>query len=309
MKRISIPDLKEATDNDMMSDSKNNEFLKAGAIGPIHQDYPWSNVGLHLYIGRPGSGKTWNVMRHLLITQKLGPFYSKIVYAGRNGENDETYRTHKQRLKQYIDEVKPSELLDYLKWHIKKKEKYYALYKFIMSGNKDPNTEMMRIIDKHGFWEKIRTRRGWVSSGKLDIPRIVGYTIDKLLNKYKVGVYPLPLYVMLDDGSSSDLIAKRDSEIVQLLKHNVRHHHITVGIMIHTINDAIRELRRLISDVVFYKGIGYDDMELALKTIPTGYTIKQIWPVYQSELIGKHAYIVFHVNSGTYEVHRDDGVG
>ena len=110
---------------------------------------------------------------------------------------------------------------------------------------------------------------------------------------------------MLDDGSSSDLIAKKDSEIVQLLKHNVRHHHITVGIMVHTINDAIRELCRLISDVVFYKGIGYDDMKLALETIPTGFSIKQIWPIYQNQLVGKHAYMVFHVNNGSYEVYPD----
>ena len=113
MSRISR--LKDSVDDTMASDSRSNEFLKAGQVGPIHKDYPWSNVGLHLYIGRPGSGKTWNVMRHLLISQKLGPFYSKIVYAGRNGENDETYRTHKPRLKQWIDEVKPSDLLDYLK--------------------------------------------------------------------------------------------------------------------------------------------------------------------------------------------------
>ena len=46
-------------------------------------------------------------------------------------------------------------------------------------------------------------------------------------------------------------------------------------------------------------------MKLALETIPMGFSIKEIWPVYQSQLIGKHAYMVFHVNNGSYEVHPD----
>ena len=96
-----VSSLIKDVDKSMAKSNKKNQFLKGGEVGPIHPDYPWSNCGLHIYLARPGSGKTYSVMRHLIISQSLptGPYYSKIVYAGRNGDNDETYRTHKQKLK------------------------------------------------------------------------------------------------------------------------------------------------------------------------------------------------------------------
>jgi len=290
----------KSVDKSMAKASKQNEFLAAGKVGPIHEDYPWSNCGLHIYIGRPGSGKSWSTLKHLLICQSLptGPYYSKIVYAGRQADNDETYKTHKKKLLPWLIEVKPDKLLDFLKAHIKKKDEYYAMYKFVMSDMKDPNSTMVRILNENAnLFYKRRSRRGPLI---FDPQAFYEYAME-FFTSANTGRYPLPLYIMLDDGSSSDLIAKKDSEIVQLLKHSVRHMHITVGIMTHTITDSIKELRRLISDVVFYKKVHYDDLELALKTIPTGFNEKEIWPIY-SRMKGKHSHLIFHTFDGTYEV-------
>jgi hypothetical protein len=62
-----------------------SKFLEAGKVAPIHPDYPYSNVGLMLFVGKMGSGKTNDVLKNLMMTDSLGPkgspFYSKIVYS------------------------------------------------------------------------------------------------------------------------------------------------------------------------------------------------------------------------------------
>jgi hypothetical protein len=72
-------------------------------VFPIHPDYPYSNVGLMLFVGQMGSGKTNDGLKHLMTTDSLGPnespFYSKIVYSGSVGEDDEIYATFKKALK------------------------------------------------------------------------------------------------------------------------------------------------------------------------------------------------------------------
>jgi hypothetical protein len=64
---------------------KQSKFLEKGKVSPIHNNYPYSNVGFMLFVGKMGSGKTNDVLKHLLISDNLGPenkpFYSKIVYS------------------------------------------------------------------------------------------------------------------------------------------------------------------------------------------------------------------------------------
>jgi hypothetical protein len=65
-----------------------------------------------LFVGKMGSGKTNDVLKHLLITDNLGNdnntgFYNKIAYSGSIGEDDETYITFKKALKTPIINVPP----------------------------------------------------------------------------------------------------------------------------------------------------------------------------------------------------------
>jgi hypothetical protein len=46
-------------------------FLEAGKVAPIHPDYPYSNVGLMIFVGKMGSGKTNDVLKHLMMTDFL----------------------------------------------------------------------------------------------------------------------------------------------------------------------------------------------------------------------------------------------
>jgi hypothetical protein len=105
-----------------------SKFLEAGKVAPIHPYYPYSNVGLMLFVGKMGSGKTNDVLKHLMMTDSLGPngspFYSKIVYSGSVSEDDETYTTFKKALKTPIIQVPPNKLMEFLNEHLRVKKKY-----------------------------------------------------------------------------------------------------------------------------------------------------------------------------------------
>jgi hypothetical protein len=130
-----------------------SKFLEAGKVAPIHSDYPYSNVGLMLFVGKIGYGKTNDVLKPLMMTDYLGPnespFYSKVVYSGSVGEDDETYSTFKKALKTPIIQVPPNKLMEFLNEHLRVKKKYYAIYKYIMNDFKEPNKTMQIILDKH----------------------------------------------------------------------------------------------------------------------------------------------------------------
>jgi hypothetical protein len=45
-----------------------SKVLEAGKVAPIHPDYPYSNIGLMLFVGKMGSEKTNDVLKHLMMT-------------------------------------------------------------------------------------------------------------------------------------------------------------------------------------------------------------------------------------------------
>jgi hypothetical protein len=123
---IDIPSLESKVDKKMIKLCKQSKFLEKSKITPIHPQYTYSNVGLMLFVGKMGSGKTNDVLKHLLMTDILGennkPFYNKIVYSGSVGEDDETYTTFKKALKTPIINIPPNNFMEFLKEHIRVKK-------------------------------------------------------------------------------------------------------------------------------------------------------------------------------------------
>jgi hypothetical protein len=66
-----------------------------------------------LLVGNMRSDKTNDTLKHLLIEDHLGsdetPFYSKIVYSSKGGEDDEIYSTLKKSLKTPIVQILQSQ--------------------------------------------------------------------------------------------------------------------------------------------------------------------------------------------------------
>jgi hypothetical protein len=62
----------------------------ADLVAPIHPDYPYHNVGLRLFVGKMGTCKTNDVLKHLMMADSYElngfTFYSKKVYSGSVGK-------------------------------------------------------------------------------------------------------------------------------------------------------------------------------------------------------------------------------
>jgi hypothetical protein len=167
-----------------------------------------------------------------MMTESLGPngspYYSKVVYSGSVGEDDETYETFKKALKTHIIQVPPNKLMEFLNEHLRVKKKYNAIYKYIMNDFKEPNKTMQKILDKHKtqFFgsRKIRNNKRvntTVDCNKNDDSRnypkkqIAIYALNKII-KYKCNKIPAYLFIALDDAASSELKSKNDSPIIRL---------------------------------------------------------------------------------------------
>jgi hypothetical protein len=95
-----------------------SKFLEAGKVAIIHPDYPYSDVGLVLFVGKMGSCNTNDILKHLMMSDSLRPngstFYSKIIYSEAVGENEETYSSFKKALKTPIIHVPPNKPMQYI---------------------------------------------------------------------------------------------------------------------------------------------------------------------------------------------------
>ena len=62
--------------------ARNNRGLNTALIKPINKNHPFSSNGLYCFIGRPGSGKTFYIMKHILLSERLfeKPYYNLIIF-------------------------------------------------------------------------------------------------------------------------------------------------------------------------------------------------------------------------------------
>ena len=114
---------------------KNKKELDMALIRPLTPSYPFSTNGVYYLIGKMGSGKSFWIWKHIMITERLfkNPYYSKIYFCTSSGKMDKTSEVMSERVKTPIDFVKEDELIPVLERHLRRKNKYYALVKHVMS--------------------------------------------------------------------------------------------------------------------------------------------------------------------------------
>ena len=130
---------------------KNQRDIEMALIKPLSPEYPFSSNGIYFLIGKMGAGKSYFIWRHIMITEKLfkKPYYSKIIFCSTSGKLDKTAEILSKNVKTSIEYIKEDDLMDYLKRHLRRKLKYYALVKHVLSRMKEVNEEMTRLIDKY----------------------------------------------------------------------------------------------------------------------------------------------------------------
>ena len=108
---------------------KNKKELDMALIRPLTSSYLFSTNGVYYLIGKMGSGKSFWLWRHIMITERLfkNPYYSKIYFCTSSGKMDKTSEVMSEKVKTAIDFVKESELIPVLERHLRRKNKYYAL--------------------------------------------------------------------------------------------------------------------------------------------------------------------------------------
>ncbi len=57
----------------MIEDSlkKNNKELQSALIKPLWKEYPFSTNGVYFFIGKMGSGKSYEIWKHIMMTEQL----------------------------------------------------------------------------------------------------------------------------------------------------------------------------------------------------------------------------------------------
>ena len=229
---------------------KNQKDIEMALIKPLSPDYPFSTNGIYFLIGKPGAGKSYWIWSHIMITEKLfkKPYYNKIIFCSTSGKMDKTAEALHKSIKTPIQYVKEDELMPILRKHLKRKVKYYALVKHVLSKMKDANEEMERLIEKHSLH---------------DIDDRIVYIANKLV-QYETSSYPYNTLIILDDCAGSDLLKNGNSEFIRLLT-KTRHYNITCIMAFQTIRFVHINAKRMATDIICYSGYSEEDITSLLQ--------------------------------------------
>ena len=264
---------------------KNQKELDTALILPFSNDYQFCNNGVFFFVGKMGSGKTYGVIRHIMITDRLGgdSFYDQIIISATSGSMDKTSKTFMNECKAPVTTVSDSSLMDFLMKHVRQKAKYYAISKFLESKMTVITDDMRAMINKHDLLKE---------NGEFDMRRLTNYILKKL-SKYPFTKSPSNTVLILDDFGGHKLLNKTDSPLANFIT-KVRHYNYTVIIMCQTWKHISLNIRRLCTDFVIFQGYSYEDIEAIVKQSGCSIPFQDIWEKYK-QLISPRSYMEIHI--------------
>ena len=273
---------------------KNQDVINNSKIEPLTDDYQFCTNGVYFLCSKMGGGKTYWVMKHILITERLfkQPYYDTIIFTSTSGTLDKTVSSMASQIQTPINYVQDVELMPYLEKHLKNKMKFYAVMEFINSDGEEINDIMKHILEKYKLFKPM--------GGKIiyDIKRIIHYCQAKM-EKYGFHNYPSNTLLILDDFAGHDLIKKVDSPLAKIMT-KVRHYHLTVIIAAQTWRFINLNLKRLCSDLIIGVGFSMEDFQKMIQQTPSGQNWKELWEQYKN-LPSKHSKLIIHCVSDDVE--------
>ena len=268
---------------------KNSAELNMALIKPLSDEYKFSTNGFYIFCGKMGSGKTLEIIKHILITDRMNNgegYYNLIVFCSTSGGLDKTVQAFLPKIKTPIAFVPDSSLLQFLNAHIKMKKKYYSLYKYINSGGKKIDDEFNRLIEKH----------------KLDNDEKKLLYVAQKMMKYNTTKYPLNLLLVLDDFAGNQLINRPDTELCRILT-KTRHYNITCVLSVQSTKFVIKNLKRICTDLILWRGVSWDDFYNLQRELPHNFDVKEVWEDYKN-LSDPHSKLVMNLYAGSYEIQK-----
>ena len=273
---------------------KNQDVINNSKIEPLTDEYQFCINGVYFLCSHMGGGKTYWIMKHILITERLfkQPYYDTIVFTSTSGTLDKTVSSMASQIQTPINYVSDVELMPYLIKHLNNKMKFYAVMEFINSDGEEVNDIMAHILQKYKLYKPM--------GGKMvyDLKRIINYCKAKM-EKYQFHNYPSNTLLILDDFAGHDLIKKVDSPLAKIMT-KVRHYHLTVIIAAQTWRFINLNLKRLCSDLIIGVGFSIEDFQKMIIQTPSSVNWKELWEQYK-DLPSKHSKLIIHCVSNEIE--------
>ena len=284
-----MAEIKKVEDLIQESLRKNQRDIEMALIKPLSPEYPFSTNGIYFLIGKMGAGKSFWIWRHIMITERLFSkpypkgssrecgYYSKIIFCSTSGKLDKTAEVLSKNVKTPIEYIKEENLLPYLKRHLRRKLKYYAMVKHVLTKMVETNEEMARIISKHSLME---------------IEDRIAYIASKLV-QYQTASYPYNTLLVLDDAAGSPLLKNGNSELCRLLT-KTRHFNLTCIIAVQTLRFVHLNVKRLATDIICYSGFSKEDFTSMLQQTPNNLDIKSTTSEYLNHK-GQHDRFIINI--------------
>lgn len=287
MTKTTVDELdKEVTEDIDKTLAVSAKYIKAESIKPIAKGYDFSSNGFYLLSGRMGAGKTLKMIKHILMCDKINdgkPYYRMIAFCSTSNGLDQTVEAFANKIKTPLMFIPDTALIPFLKQHIRTKKKFYAMYKWIDSNMKLVNNEFKRICEKHNL--------------KKDGEKLV--YVAKKIQKYNCQDYPANLLLILDDFANHPLLKDGKQELSRLIR-CVRHLSVTVILAMQSCKGIIKDLRRIITDIVIWKGASYDDWEDLMHEVPHQFDDDLMWEKY-NRLTDINSYLEIHLYANTFK--------
>ena len=114
--------------------NKNKAIIHNALIEPLTPEYQFCTNGIYFLCSKMGGGKTYFIMRHIMITERLfkEPYYDTIIFSSTSGTLDKTVSSLQSQIKTPITYIKDSELMTFLDKHLNNKMKFCAVMELIL---------------------------------------------------------------------------------------------------------------------------------------------------------------------------------
>lgn len=267
---------------------KNKRELEMASIKPLSKDWLFSTNGVYFFCSKMGGGKTYMIMKHLMITDRLfgHNYYDTIIFSSTSDEMDKTVETLSPNVSTPITNVSDTNLLIFMQKHIKEKMKYYAIWKYALSDGQNVSKIMQKIIDKHKLYRMHKGER------IIDIKQLITYSIIKI-SKWKFNRYPSMSLLIMDDFAGHPLLKDPESPLARMFT-KTRHYNLTVILAVQTWRFINLNFKRLCTDIVIWKGFSKEDFEKMIKQTPNDQNWENLWEQYKN-LPDQHSHMILHI--------------
>ncbi len=271
---------------------RNARSLNAAVIRPIADEWLFSTNGVYFLCGKMGSGKTYTIIRHILMVERLSPQtgfkYDLVVFTSTSGSMDKTVCALSGYIKTPVVYVKDTDLVRYLEKHVKTKLKYYALMEYLNEG-KDSD-ELRRLVEKHSMYRLYKGKRVY------DDRKVASYLLQRI-QRYGFKQIPSNTLLVMDDFAGHPLLKDVNSPLARMLT-KTRHYHLTAILSVQTWRFVNLNFKRTCTDIVIWKGFSEEDFKSMLKQTPNDQNWKDLWERYKG-LTDAHSNMTLHITANS----------